>query len=210
MLKSSHGRGDPIQDGAFAPVVVTILVVRPTNKRSIDTVPADTVPIKQRRFRVVEQRGFTLLEIMVVMLLIGISVAVIALNLERDIDQVAEQEARRFAALLEHLRDESIITGRSHGIEVDEPERRYTFFMFDKKWLPVVQDDSFRPRVIPEYLNMQFNPGQEQNNSTLVVVDSLGEIQPFVLTIIGKNFEYLVNLNANQNVAVERKPHEEG
>lgn len=147
---------------------------------------------------------------MVVVLLIGVSIAVIALNLERDIDQVAEQEARRFASLVEHLRDESILTGRLHGIEIDELERRYKFLMFDKTWLPVEQDDSFRPRVIPEYLNIQFNAGQEQNENTLLIVDALGEIQPFLLTIIGRDFEYVVNLNAKQNVEVERRPHEAG
>ncbi len=147
---------------------------------------------------------------MVVVLLIGISIAVIALNLERDIDQVAELEARRFAALVEHLRDESILTGRLHGIEIDEPEGRYKFLIFDKKWLPVEKDDSLRPRVIPDYLNIQFTAGPDQKDKTLVVVDSLGEIQPFFLTVIGRDFEYVVNLNANQNVEVERKPHEAG
>jgi hypothetical protein len=147
---------------------------------------------------------------MVVVLLIGVSITLIALNLERDIDQVAEQEARRFASLVEHLRDESILTGRLHGIEIDEPERRYTFLRFDKDWSPVTQDDSFRPRVIPDYLHIQFDTGQEQTDKPLVIVDALGEIQPFFLTIIGQDFEYVVNLNSNQNVAVERKPHEEG
>ncbi len=158
----------------------------------------------------IRECGFTLLEIMVVVLLIGVSIAVIALNLERDIDQVAEQEAHRFAALVEHLRDESVLTGRLHGIEIDEPQSRYRFLIFDKKWLPVAQDDSFRPRVIPEYLTIQFNAGQDQIENSLVVVDALGEIQPFFLKIIGRDFEYVVNLNANQNVEVERKPHEEG
>jgi general secretion pathway protein H len=167
-------------------------------------------PILQYSSLNIRQRGFTLLEIMVVVLLIGISIAVIALNLERDIDQVAEQEARRFAALVEHLRDESILTGRLYGVEIDEPESRYRFLIFDKKWLPVEQDDSFRPRVIPDYLTIQFNAGQDQDGNTLVVVDALGEIQPFFLTIIGRDFEYVVNLNANQNVEVERKPHEAG
>lgn len=147
---------------------------------------------------------------MVVVLLIGVSVAVIALNLERDIDQIAEQEARRFASLIEHLRDESILTGRLHGVEIDEPERRYQFLIYDKEWLPMAQDDSFRPRVLPEYLNIQFDAGQEQKESTLVIVDALGEIRPFLLTIIGRDFEYVVNLNAKQNVEVERKPHEAG
>ncbi len=149
---------------------------------------------------------------MVVVLLIGITVALIAVNLERDIDQVAEQEARRFAALVDHLRDESILTGRLHGIEIDEPQGRYKFLIFDKKWVPVERDDAFRPRVIPEYLNVRFDSGQEKDpdDNTLVVVDALGEIQPFFLTIIGKDFEYIVNLNAYQNVEVERKPHEAG
>lgn len=164
----------------------------------------------QYSIRAIVQRGFTLLEIMVVVLLIGVSITVIVVNLERDIDQIAEQEARRFATLLEHLRDESILTGRLHGIEIDEPERSYQFLRFDKEWLPVQQDDSFRPRVIPDYLKLQFNAGQEPGGSSLVIVDALGEIQPFFLTIIGRDFEYLVNLNSNQNVEVERKAREEG
>ena len=147
---------------------------------------------------------------MVVVLLIGVSVTVIVVNLERDIDQVAEQEARRFATLVEHLRDESILTGRLHGIEIDEPERRYQFLRFDKEWLPVEQDDSFRPRVIPDYLDVQLNAGQEQDGNTLVVVDALGEIQPFFVTIIGRDFEYVVNVNSRQNVEVERKAREAG
>lgn len=185
-------------------------VVRRVQVPSTNRLRAVINPNPQCSNQAIIQRGFTLLEIMVVVLLIGVSVTVIVVNLERDIDQVAEQEARRFATLVEHLRDESILTGRLHGIEIDEPERRYQFLRFDKEWMPVEQDDSFRPRVIPDYLDVQLNAGQEQDGNTLVVVDALGEIQPFFVTIIGRDFEYVVNLNSRQNVEVERKAREAG
>ncbi len=166
----------------------------------------------KRRFlqTIPNQIGFTLLEIMVVVVLIGLSVSVIALNLERDVDQVAEEEARRFASLLEYLRDESILTGRLYGIEINELEGRYEFRRFDDEWGPVEEDDVLRPRTLPEYLELRFDSGQPGAVEHLLVIESLGEIQPFFLTIGGQDFDYVVNLSNTHNIVVQRKRHESG
>ena len=101
------------------------------------------------------QRGFTLLEIMVVVVLIALTVTLVGLNLNRDLDQIAGLEAERFAKLLEHLRYESVLTGKSYAIEVDEQKKIYRFLESSDKWLPIKNDDLLRPRKIPDFLTSE-------------------------------------------------------
>jgi general secretion pathway protein H len=74
--------------------------------------------------------GFTLIEVLVVLLILSITVSLIAVNLARGEETILEDEARRVAALLQHARDEAVITGRSlgwradatgHGFSPDQP-----------------------------------------------------------------------------------------
>ena len=67
-----------------------------------------------------DQGGFTLLEIMVVVVLIALTVTLVGMNLGRDTDQIAQLEATRFARLLSQVRDESVLTGKSYAIELNE------------------------------------------------------------------------------------------
>ena len=59
-----------------------------------------------------KQSGFTLLEIMVVVFLIALTAGVVSLNFRHDKSQLVEVEARRFAALVEQMCQESIIQAR--------------------------------------------------------------------------------------------------
>ncbi|MGA8259238.1 MAG: type II secretion system minor pseudopilin GspH [Arenicellales bacterium] len=169
------------------------------------------------------QSGFTLLEIMVVMALIAISVTFVVLNLQRDTDGVAKLEARRFASLIEQARDESILSGRPYAVQVDPNGRTYTFLQHGKEWTEVTNDDIFRQRRFPEDLGISFEtlngPGSNSNDHTgtgdnsssdagsarsgLLVIEGLGEITPFILTIRGKSLIYEVSVDDSQNVIVK-------
>ena len=153
-----------------------------------------------------DQRGFTLLEIMVVVVLIALTVTLVGLNLNRDLDQIAGLEADRFAKLLEHLRDESVLTGKSYAIEVDEQKKIYRFLESSEKWLPVKDDDLLRPRRFPEYLTVKMDVFRKgENESTeLLIVQGLGEITPFQLAVSGDEYLYIVKLDDSFNVTVER------
>ena len=69
------------------------------------------------------QSGFTLLEIMVVVVLISLTVTLVSINLDRDLDQIAHREAVRFARLLEHVREESILTGKVYAIDENKKDK---------------------------------------------------------------------------------------
>jgi general secretion pathway protein H len=157
-------------------------------------------------------QGFTLLEILVVVMLIGISITVVGLSLGRDHDRVAELEARRFAALLEHLRDESVLSGRSYAILVDEPTRSYRFLAAGSGWKPVTGDDILRDRMLPDFLKLRLDlpAGSSESDAGLVVVEALGDITPFVLTVSGDDQDFRVTLDAAQNLVVRGHARDTG
>ncbi|MFZ0488499.1 MAG: GspH/FimT family pseudopilin [Arenicellales bacterium] len=154
------------------------------------------------------QHGFTLLEIMVVLALIAISVTFVVLNLQRDTDGVAELEARRFAGLIEQARNESILSGRPYAVKVDTDRKTYTFLEHQKEWSAVKGDDVFRPRSFPQDLNVSLETTGSPGAGDLLVIEGLGEITPFVLTIRGKSRLYKVSIDEGQNVIVSSAPNE--
>ena len=56
-------------------------------------------------------RGFTLIEMLLTVFLIGLTASLVVINVGQDADDIAKLEAKRFAALVSHLQDESTITG---------------------------------------------------------------------------------------------------
>ena len=161
-------------------------------------------------------RGFSLLEIMVVVLLIGLTVTLVSLSLQHDADRLAELEARRFVALLEHVREESILTGRAIGIEVDEAEGRLRFLAPGEAWSPIEQDDVLHPRRFAETVTVRLDlleqdaAGADVASPRVIVVEAVGEISPFVLTLVGDADAFVVSMDEDQNLAIERRDAELG
>ena len=102
--------------------------------------------------RVTPQAGFTLIEILVVIVIVGIMVAVTMLSpgLLRD-DREVRTEATRFVALYEIALDEAILQGRDYGIEILLGGYRFVEFdPFNNVWVPLIGDDTLSARQIPE------------------------------------------------------------
>jgi general secretion pathway protein H len=166
-------------------------------------------PITHHELRVTSQaRGFTLVEIMVVVLLIGITVSLVTLNLSRDPGKLAEEEARRFAALLDHLRDESIQTGAVYALELDVSGRSYRFLRPNPKWEPVLRDTVLRPRELAEPLRATLDtPGAPPGMPSWIFVFPTGEVSPFRFKVHGQGrnqgHAYVVQMDATQTLRVQ-------
>jgi general secretion pathway protein H len=99
-------------------------------------------------------RGFTLIEILVVVIIIGIiaSMAVLSVNvLGRDTQ--AEDEARRLWAILRQTREEAELLGLNIGVYLATEE--YEFLRFDvlnQRWNPIGDDRLYATRTLPEGL----------------------------------------------------------
>lgn len=102
------------------------------------------------------QRGFTLIEILVVMLIIGIMLVGAVLNSglaygDRDL----ERERDRLLALTSHLRDMATLQNRDYGLHCFEGG--YEFLVLDARsgqWQRDGRDDSLRARQLPRGLEM--------------------------------------------------------
>lgn len=98
--------------------------------------------------------GFTLLEVLVVVFLIGIVLTLAVLSVGHNEDRILKDEARRLAALLELARQESIVESLEMALAIDD--RAYSFQMFDgRDWLPIGDDPILRPRELPDEMELK-------------------------------------------------------
>ncbi len=89
--------------------------------------------------------GFTLIEILIVMVIMAIMLALVAANIRPDDKQALREEAKRLALLMEHSRDEALATGHSIGWGVDGTH--YRFYQYAKPdWAPLTNDQVLRER----------------------------------------------------------------
>ena len=91
-------------------------------------------------------RGFTLVEILVVVLLLGVTVAFVAVNLGSDDREVLHGEAARLAMGLEQAQDEVVMTGAVLAWRGGADGYQYLRRGADGGWTPLDSDDAFPPR----------------------------------------------------------------
>jgi general secretion pathway protein H len=98
--------------------------------------------------------GFTLLELLVVVVIIGIvtSMAVISVHVLGG-DHEMDQEASRLRAVLMQVREDAMLQGQDVGLRIDA--HGYDFLRYDtrnERWLIVSDDPLLRARVLPDGL----------------------------------------------------------
>jgi len=90
-------------------------------------------------------RGFTLVEIMVVMVIIGVTLGLASLNAIPSPHQDLQAEAQRLTLLLQLARDEAIVRNRPVTFEAT-PERYHFLVRNETRWVPITNDDLLRER----------------------------------------------------------------
>jgi type II secretion system protein H len=158
-----------------------------------------------------KQVGFTLFEILVVVVLISISVTMLVANIDPGTDDLAELEARRLASMIEQLKDEAIIRATPFAIVFDADRRQYRFLVAKEGWVPVQNDDLLVTRHLPEPLRLEYDQqALFYEDLPMLQVDTIGGVSPFSVIVKGGNTRYRVYLNESQHVAVEEKPSDAG
>lgn len=90
-------------------------------------------------FMRLQQRGFTLLEIMVVLVIVGIVIGLAGLALDRNPAQRLDREGRRLQAMLSEASDEAVMQGEELALALsrdpDNGATHYQLLLLDKKAL---------------------------------------------------------------------------
>jgi len=91
------------------------------------------------------ERGFTLLELLVVMVIVGLLLGMVSLKAMPDDRQVLYQDAQRIALLLQLARDEAIVRSRPIAFEADTSQYRF-LIREEQVWQALQQDELLRAR----------------------------------------------------------------
>jgi general secretion pathway protein H len=105
------------------------------------------------------QDGFTLLEIMLVVLLMGMVSAGVVMTLPDSLtsEENIDWQAQRFSTVLQFAEDEALISGTELGIFFDKNSYQFVFYEYkSKKWLPVVSDFFEGHVELPESINLTY------------------------------------------------------
>lgn len=129
-------------------------------------------------------RGFTLLELLVVLVIAGILLGLVSINAVPSERQALQNEAQRIALLLQLARDEAIVRNRPIAFEA-EPSRYRFLVREEKSWEPIGKDDLLREREFqrqPVALAIDL-PAAQQSTPMRIVFGREPVDKPFVLTL---------------------------
>ena len=86
------------------------------------------------------QAGFTLLEMLLVALLMGLAASAVTLSMSSaGPEQLLKKQAQRFIAATELVLDETVLSGQFIGIVIDDTQYQFVIY-HDGKWEPIQQD----------------------------------------------------------------------
>jgi general secretion pathway protein H len=112
---------------------------------------------RQRSAQLFQQGGFTLLELLVVVVIVAIlfTYTTLAIRSNTPEDQIKE-EAYRLQNLIQLALEEAILRGEEYGIEIHLDGYRFLRFT-DNQWQPLSQDKILRERKLPLDMELEMH-----------------------------------------------------
>ncbi|MGI9309673.1 MAG: type II secretion system minor pseudopilin GspH [Gammaproteobacteria bacterium] len=167
------------------------------------------------------QRGFSLLELLVVVVIIGVISAIYTLSFGLlDQDREMERDLERLVAIIELASEESMLYGREMGVRFFS--NRYEFSRLDitgeagPEWV-LLSDDVLRPREFDERLELELmlegqdillRPELEEKEKyqPQIFIYSSGEVTPFMLSVRPEftSEGYSIQVNGDGSAEIKR------
>lgn len=144
--------------------------------------------------------GFTLLEVVVVLLIITIILGMVGVNLTRNPTDTLRDEADHLALVLQNAQQQAILEGKPYGFKFSE--KGYVFLRLDANYhlVPIETDELLAPRELPpaitlilsETTDKNAKPADPNKHHDVIVFDPSGEFPVFNLALsIGDLYWYV-------------------
>jgi general secretion pathway protein H len=130
-------------------------------------------------------RGFTLVEVLVVVVIIALLVSVVAVKIAPDARQSLREEAMQLAAVLAHARDEAIVTGVPLAWQGAGSGYRFVRRAADRTWQPLDRDPALRARDLAPGVNLAAVETTASGDGPVpvIVLAPAGLSEPFRITL---------------------------
>jgi general secretion pathway protein H len=148
------------------------------------------------------QRGFTLIEVLVVLVIMAAMAGLLVIGFRDNPEQRLRREADNLAGLLNAAADEAVMRGVELGLAIDDEGYRFVYFDTKKKQWLAAADKALAPHAFPdpvsvtitldgeqldeqmlERIRVLSERGDDEKLRPMVLLLSSGEVTPFTLTL---------------------------
>ena len=163
-------------------------------------------------------RGFTLIEILVVITIIGVITAAVVLSVTTTgRDRELEKEGDRLLALINYTREQAELQTREYGVMFTDDG--YEFLTYDNRraaWRGVFEDDALSARKLPYGLTFALSiesrpvnfsrPKDAKDKTPQLMIYSNGDLTTFQATLLRDAGLRSITLTEDQDGLVVQKP----
>ncbi len=151
--------------------------------------------------------GFTLVELLVVLMVIGLAAGLVYAKLESDPRRVLDNEARRLAAAMEHAA--SLAQWRNQVLGISAGGAGYRFWRRESsvegdRWVPLADDDVLLPRALGSEMvaRVASYAGQPVADDAVVPLAPSGRNEPYAIELDSAQWRTLLLADPLNRVAV--------
>ena len=155
----------------------------------------------QRRAR---DPGFTLLEILVVIAILGIAAGIAVATLDRDERGTLDREARRFGGALEYAARRAQLRHETLGVSAVDGQLRFWLRAADGRWRTVTEDDPLAPRALPASFTAAplAYAGQPIPAQAIVPLRPSGRNEPYAFVLATPSLQAIVSADPLNRVVI--------
>jgi general secretion pathway protein H len=151
-------------------------------------------------------RGFTLVEILVVVAIIAITAGMAVIAYDADDRGAAAREAKRFAGVIEHASARAQWRGETLGVSADGGSWRFWRRTADaSRWLPVTDDELLVAHAVPDGITvgpLSFS-GQPLPTDAIVPLRASGRNEPFAFLLRSKSARIALSADPLNRVTLQ-------